>query len=55
VQLERKIELVKSYASEMDKFPVPRSEETLRVLAKFRGSQAGFEAAEAFMLLCEQF
>jgi len=27
----------------------------LRVLAKFRGSQAGFEAAEAFMLLCEQF
>jgi len=55
VQLERKIELMKIYASEMGEFPFPRSEEVLRVLAKLRGSQAGFEAAEAFMLLREQF
>lgn len=50
-QLERKIELMKIYASEMGEFPFPRSEGALRALAQLRGSQAGFEAAEAFMLL----
>ena len=54
-QLERKIELMKIYASEMGEFPFPRSEKALRALAQLRGSQAGLEAAEAFMLLREQF
>ena len=53
VQLERKIELMKIYASEVGEFPFPRSEEALRSLAQLRGSQAGFYAAEAFMLLRE--
>lgn len=53
-QLERKIELMKIYTSEMGEFPFPRSEDTLRALAKLRGSQAGFDAAEAFMLLRER-
>jgi len=45
---------MKIYASEMGEFPFPRSEETLRALAKLRGSQAAYEAAEAFMLLRER-
>jgi len=52
-QLDRKIELMKIYASEMGEFPFPRSAKSLRSLAQLRGSQAGFEAAEAFMLLRE--
>lgn len=50
-QLERKIELMKIYESEIGEFPFPRSEKTLRALAYLRGSQAGFDSAEAFMLL----
>jgi N-acetylglucosamine malate deacetylase 1 len=53
-QLERKIELMQIYASEMGEFPFPRSEKALRALAQLRGSQAGFEAGEAFMLLRER-
>ena len=53
-QVEKKIELMKIYASEMGDFPFPRSEIALRALAQFRGAQAGFEAAEAFMLLRER-
>lgn len=53
-QLERKIELMKIYSSEMDEFPFPRSEEALRALAQLRGSQAGYEAAEAFSLLVQR-
>lgn len=54
-QLERKIELMKIYASEMGELPFPRSEKALKSLSQLRGSQAGFAAAEAFMLLREQF
>ena len=54
-QLEQKLELMKIYASEMGEFPFPRSEKALKTLAQRRGSQAGYEAAEAFMLLREQF
>lgn len=53
-QLERKIELMKIYKSEIGQFPFPRSEAALRALAQLRGSQAGFEAAEAFSLLFER-
>ncbi|XDZ70401.1 PIG-L deacetylase family protein [Alphaproteobacteria bacterium LSUCC0744] len=53
-QIERKIELTKIYTSEMGQFPFPRSEKALIALAQLRGSQAGFEAAEAFMLLRER-
>lgn len=54
VQLERKIELMKIYSSEMGEFPFPRSEGALRALAQLRGSQAGYEAAEAFSLLVQR-
>ena len=53
-QLERKIELMKIYSSEIGEFPFPRSEEALRALAQLRGSQAGYEAAEAFSLLVQR-
>lgn len=52
--LERKLELMQVYASEMGNFPFPRSEEALRALAKVRGAHAGFESAEGFMLLLER-
>ena len=53
-QFERKIELIKIYESEVGEFPFPRSEKALRALAHLRGSQAGFEAAEAFSLLVQR-
>ncbi len=51
--LERKIEIFKVYSSEVGSFPFPRSEQSIRALAAMRGVTAGFEAAEAFMLLRE--
>lgn len=46
--LDQKIELLRTYRSELGEFPFPRSEESVRALAALRGSQAGFVAAEAF-------
>lgn len=52
--LERKLELMQIYGSEMGDFPFPRSEEALRALAKVRGARAGFESAEGLMVLLER-
>lgn len=52
--LNDKIETMKIYASELGKHPFPRSEKSLRALATLRGSQSGFEAAEAFQLVFER-
>lgn len=41
------------YPSEMAPFPFPRSEEAMVALARYRGSTAGCQAAEAFQLLRE--
>lgn len=49
--LERKLEIMSVYASEVQAPPFPRSLEALRALALLRGSTAGFAAAEAFELL----
>ncbi len=49
--LNDKIAAASIYASEMGTHPFPRSTETLRALAQVRGAQAGFAAAEAFMIL----
>ena len=49
--LERKIELIQVYASEMGEFPFPRSEGAVMALAHLRGAQSGFQSAEAFHLL----
>ena len=52
--IDEKIETMKIYQSEMGEFPFPRSEITIRSLAACRGSQSGYEAAEAFELVYER-
>ena len=52
--LDKKIEIMKIYESEMSEFPFPRSEKAIRSLAYLRGAASGYEAAEAFMLLKER-
>ena len=52
--LEEKIETMKIYVTEIGEFPFPRSEKTIRSLAAFRGSQSGYEAAEAFELVYQR-
>lgn len=51
--LEKKLEIMKIYESELGEFPFPRSTQAVRALAHLRGQSAGFKAAEAFMLLKE--
>ena len=52
--LDGKIEAMKIYESEIGEFPFPRSEKIVRSLAALRGSQSGYEAAEAFELVYER-
>jgi LmbE family N-acetylglucosaminyl deacetylase len=52
--LERKLEIMAVYQTELGAFPFPRSIEALRALATLRGSTSGFLAAEAFQLLRER-
>lgn len=52
--LDKKIEIMNIYESEISEFPFPRSEKAIRSLAHVRGAASGFEAAEAFMLLKER-
>ena len=42
---------MKIYKSEIKKFPFPRSQETIKSLAKVRGSEISTKAAEAFEIL----
>lgn len=49
--LEEKVSIMKLYESETAIHPFPRSETAIRSLAQVRGAAAGYEAAEAFMLL----
>jgi len=46
--LQMKIEALKSYKNVMRPYPHPRSEETIRALATYRGSQHGLNYSEAF-------
>jgi hypothetical protein len=52
--LERKLEILAVYGSELAPHPFPRSLEAVRALALVRGAAAGFGAAEAFQLLRER-
>ena len=49
--LDQKIEIMKTYSSEMSEPPFPRSESNIRALATLRGSTSGVLAAEAFQVL----
>ena len=52
--LDRKLQAMDIYKSELGVFPFPRSHEAIRALAAVRGAAAGFKAAEAFQLLRER-
>ncbi len=52
--IDRKLEAMGIYASEMGEFPFPRSPQAIEALARYRGSTSGFMAAEAFQLLRER-
>lgn len=49
--LDKKVEIMNLYESELSEFPFPRSEKAVRSLAYLRGTQCGANAAEAFQLL----
>jgi LmbE family N-acetylglucosaminyl deacetylase len=51
--VSRKIEIMELFASEQQPYPGPRSAESIRALARYRGAAIGCEHAEAFMLLRE--
>lgn len=53
--LERKLEALRCYDTERRPFPHPRSEEAVRILALRRGSESGFPAAEAFLILRDKW
>jgi len=51
--MDKKIEIMKSYKSEMGEHPFPRSERNIRALATYRGAISGCDYAESFKLLKE--
>ena len=51
--MDKKIEIMKNFESEMAEHPFPRSERNLRALATLRGATCGCEYAESFVLLKE--
>ncbi|MCG8584698.1 MAG: PIG-L family deacetylase [Pirellulales bacterium] len=51
--LDRKIEAMEMYESEARAFPHPRAPESLRAIATRRGTEVGFDAAEAFSVVRE--
>ena len=50
---EKKLEIFKIYKSEVMEEPFPRSLDSIKALARYRGSQIGVEYVEAFMLVRE--
>lgn len=53
--IDAKIQALRCYETEKRVFPHPRSEEALKVLAQKRGTEIGFEYAEAFMIIREKW
>ena len=51
--IERKLEIMKLYETEAQTYPLPRSPDVLRALARYRGATVGVEYAEAFALVRE--
>lgn len=51
--MDKKLEILDAYATELGSFPFPRSIEAVKAQATLRGTTAGCRAAEAFMLLKE--
>lgn len=53
--IDKKLEIMRIYQSEVQNPPQPRSMENIRALARFRGASCGVDYAEAFMLIREKF
>lgn len=53
--IERKIEAMNLYASELHLDPMPRGSGAIRALARYRGATISVDYAEAFMLIREIF
>jgi LmbE family N-acetylglucosaminyl deacetylase len=51
--LDKKLEAMSVYESQLSDYPNPRSIEAIKALAKYRGSTVNLRAAEAFMLIRE--
>lgn len=51
--IDRKLEIMSLYESEAQPCPLPRANESIRALARYRGATIGAEYAEAFMLVRE--
>ncbi|MBF0489162.1 MAG: PIG-L family deacetylase [Candidatus Omnitrophica bacterium] len=49
--IQKKIEIMRIYSSELGQHPFPRSERNILALATFRGATANVEYAESFMVL----
>jgi LmbE family N-acetylglucosaminyl deacetylase len=49
--VDRKIEVMEMYESEIHPEPLPRSPSAIRALARYRGATVGLEYAEAFVLV----
>jgi LmbE family N-acetylglucosaminyl deacetylase len=52
--LNKKIQLMKIYKSEIKKHPFPRSAKAIKSLAVIRGSESGYNYAEAYELILEK-
>ena len=50
-KIDFKLHAIKSYKSELKKYPHSRSIKGIKNLIKFRGNQVGLEHAEAFELI----
>ncbi len=53
-ELDRKLDAMRAYSSELKKYPHPRSLKSLRERAGIRGAESGYVAAEGFQLLRER-
>ncbi|MBT5399319.1 PIG-L family deacetylase, partial [bacterium] len=51
--MDKKIEIMKVYESEIGEHPFPRSERNIRALGTLRGATCGCDYAESFVLLKE--
>jgi len=49
--IDKKIEILEVYRQEVENFPHPRSKEGVKILAQYRGMEAGYKCAEAFQLI----
>jgi LmbE family N-acetylglucosaminyl deacetylase len=51
--IEKKLDIMSLYESEVQPYPLPRSIETLRALGRVRGATIGVEYGESFVLIRE--